>query len=82
MLLVTFVGSFLLYVRLFVVMGATWIMEGVSFVISPENNIHFFRIFDIWNALQGPIIFVSFIMKRRVWNFIVKWLVWRRIHFW
>lgn len=67
-----FVGSLMLYVRLFVVMGGAWIMEGVSFVISPENNNNFFRFFDIWNTLQGPIIFISFIMKRRVWTLIIK----------
>lgn len=62
----------MLFVRLFIVMGAAWIMEGLSFVISPENDIRFFTIFDFFNALQGPIIFLSFIMKRRVLLLMMK----------
>lgn len=59
-------NSLTLYVRLFIITGVTWIMEGVSFLISPENNDWFFRVFDVWNALQGLVIFISYIMKRRV----------------
>lgn len=60
------IDSLMLYVRLFVITGVTWFMEGLSFLISPENNDCFFRMFDIWNALQGLIIFLSYTMKRRV----------------
>lgn len=62
----------MLFVRLFIMMGVSWAFEGISFLISPENDNRLFTIFDIWNALQGPIIFLSFIMKRRVLLLITK----------
>lgn len=64
--------SLMIFVRLFIIMGASWFFEGISFLISPDNNTQFFTIFDIWNCLQGPIIFVSFIMRRRVLLLITK----------
>lgn len=62
--------SFTLYLRLFIVMGVTWSMEGVSFLISPESN--FFLLTDICNTIQGVLIFVLFVMKRRVLRLIKK----------
>lgn len=73
---VCLINSLSLYVRLFVITGVTWIMEGLSFLISPENNDWIFRFFDIWNALQGLIIFISYIMKRRVLILLQK----RQVH--
>lgn len=62
--------SFTLYLRLFIVMGVTWSMEGVSFLISPESN--FFLLTDTCNTIQGVLIFVLFVMKKRVLRLIKK----------
>lgn len=62
--------SFTLYLRLFIVMGVTWSMEGISFLISPESD--FFLLTDICNTIQGLLIFVLFVMKRRVLRLIKK----------
>lgn len=71
-LLLSFITfSLKIFVRLFIVMGVAWIFEGLSFLIDNDNDSHFFTIFDAWNALQGPIIFFSFIMRRRV-LFLIK----------
>lgn len=53
-------------------MGISWVFEGISFLISPDNDTQLFAVFDVWNCLQGPIIFVSFIMRRRVLLLISK----------
>lgn len=62
--------SFTMYLRLFIVMGVTWSMEGISFLISPENDL--FLLTDICNTSQGVLIFVLFVMKRRVLRLIKK----------
>lgn len=59
-------------VKLFIVMGITWICE----IISNYLNIFlphlleykFFLVFDIINCLQGVFIFALFIMKERVYK--------------
>ncbi|XP_051158320.1 G-protein coupled receptor Mth2-like [Leptopilina boulardi] len=59
-------------VKLFIVMGITWICE----IISNYLNIFvprlleykFFLVFDLINCLQGVFIFVLFIMKERVYK--------------
>ncbi|XP_055318309.1 G-protein coupled receptor Mth2-like isoform X2 [Sitodiplosis mosellana] len=62
--------NFTLYLRLFIVMGVTWSMEGLSFLISKES--YFFLLTDICNAIQGVLIFVLFVLKRRVLRLIKK----------
>lgn len=62
--------SSILFMRLFVIMGISWIMEGISFFISTDDKNCYFLIFDIWNTIQGVPLFILFIMKRRTWNLI------------
>lgn len=54
---------FFLYLRLFIVMGATWTMESISWIF--ENSVLFY-ITDILNCLQGFIIFILFVWKPKV----------------
>lgn len=69
-IIVSFSYSFTLYLRLFIVMGVTWSMEGISFLISKNSD--FFLLTDICNTIQGVLIFVLFVMKRRVLRLIKK----------
>lgn len=74
--------SFTLYLRLFIVMGVSWSMEIVSFLISAQSNV--FLLTDICNTIQGVLIFVLFVLKRRVLRLIKKRFVytscyWSRI---
>lgn len=62
--------SFVLFLRLFIVMGVVWIMESVSFLVE-SKSIYFF-VFDIWNCLQGVLIFIFMICKSRVFRLIKK----------
>ncbi|KAG8329488.1 hypothetical protein J6590_084766 [Homalodisca vitripennis] len=55
---------FNLYLKLFVVMGVTWVMELVSFVVGGSRVIWLAT--DICNALQGLLIFVMFVCKPRI----------------
>ena len=59
----------MLFLRLMIVFGLTWIFEGISF-IAPDHWI--FLCFDILNTLQGLIIFLLFVMKARVRKLIKK----------
>lgn len=69
--LMVFDFSFMLYFRLFMVAGVSWILEIIWFVV-PFNNTIFF-LGDLFNSLQGVFIFILFvIMKRRVLRLIKK----------
>ncbi|CAO1406462.1 unnamed protein product [Diamesa serratosioi] len=61
---------FFLYLRLFIVMGATWSMESVSWLF--ESSYVVFYISDILNCLQGFIIFMLFVWKPKVKSLILK----------
>ncbi|CAG9803976.1 unnamed protein product [Chironomus riparius] len=60
---------FFLYLRLFIVMGATWSMESISWVF--ENNIIFY-VSDFLNCVQGFIIFLLFVWKPKIKKLMVK----------
>lgn len=62
--------SFILFLRLFIVMGVTWSMEAISFLISRTSNV--FLLTDTCNTIQGVLIFVLFVLKRRVLRLIKK----------
>lgn len=64
--------KFFLYLRLFIVMGATWIMESISFLVKTP---YIFYVTDILNCLQGLLIFLFFVCKPNVKKLIVKRLV-------
>lgn len=51
-------------------MGVTWIMEGISYFASQGSP--YFLITDIWNCAQGVLIFVLFVLKRRILQLIRK----------
>ena len=51
-------------VKLFVVMGVTWVLELVSTFFPKEYAI--FYLSDTANALQGVMIFAIFVLKRKV----------------
>jgi len=64
-------------VKLFIVMGMSWIWEVVSFFLTkylPDKDWHhvFFYTTDIFNCLQGILIFILFIMKSRVYQALRK----------
>ncbi|KAF2357415.1 GPCR family 2 secretin-like [Trinorchestia longiramus] len=54
-----------LYVKLFVVMGVTWICEVISF---QEGTCEVWMVTDIINSLQGVFIFIIFVCKRTVFQ--------------
>ena len=60
---------FLVYVRLFVLMGFTWIFGFLS-AFTDEVAIDF--VFVILTSLQGVFLFVSFVCNKRVFNELKK----------
>ncbi|KAG5681897.1 hypothetical protein PVAND_011303 [Polypedilum vanderplanki] len=60
---------FFLYLRLFIIMGVTWITESISWVF--ENSIVFY-VSDFLNCIQGLIIFLLFVWKPKVKKLIVR----------
>ncbi|XP_023306030.2 G-protein coupled receptor Mth2 isoform X3 [Lucilia cuprina] len=59
--------KFGLFLRLFLVMGVTWSLEIVSYFVGvdkPWSKI--FYVADICNAIQGFLIFMLFVMKKKV----------------
>ncbi|KZC11292.1 G-protein coupled receptor Mth2, partial [Dufourea novaeangliae] len=53
----------LLYVKLILVMGVTWIFEVLSYANGPKNNVWIPT--DILNALQGLVIFLLLVATRK-----------------
>ncbi|XP_012275021.1 G-protein coupled receptor Mth2 [Orussus abietinus] len=65
--------KFIMNVKLFTVMGISWVLEVVSFHVNRyATNLQwkeeFFYIPDAFNCLQGLLIFVLFVMKRNVYQ--------------
>ena len=61
----------LLYVKLILVMGVTWIFEVLSYAYGSKNN--FWIPTDILNALQGLVIFLLLVaMRKRVRKLLAK----------
>ncbi|XP_073843050.1 G-protein coupled receptor Mth2-like [Musca autumnalis] len=56
-----------LLLRLFILMGITWFMDILSFCLRnyPEID-RFFILTDFCNAVQGVLIFILFVMRRKV----------------
>uniref|UniRef100_A0A1L8DK28 Putative g protein-coupled receptor n=1 Tax=Nyssomyia neivai TaxID=330878 RepID=A0A1L8DK28_9DIPT len=61
---------FSLYLRLFIVMGVTWTMEVISWLVDPKSWI--FYISDVCNCLQGFFIFMLFVWKPKIKQLIIK----------
>lgn len=60
--------SFRLYFRLFLVMGLSYSMAAISFLISSSST--FTEFTEVFLALQGVWIFLLFVLKRRVFHLI------------
>ncbi|KAK9293759.1 hypothetical protein QLX08_011371 [Tetragonisca angustula] len=62
--------KFIMNVKLFTVMGISWIAEIISSLLNRYTTLEykeeFFYVMDVINSLQGVFIFVLFVMKRRV----------------
>lgn len=61
--------KFILYLRLFIVMGVTWMMESVSFLFKTP---YIFYVTDVLNCLQGLLIFIFFVWKKKVRKLILR----------
>ncbi|XP_055702005.1 G-protein coupled receptor Mth2-like isoform X3 [Phlebotomus papatasi] len=61
---------FSLYLRLFIVMGVTWIMEAISWAVDPKSWV--FYVSDVCNCLQGFFIFMLFVWKPKIKQLIIK----------
>ncbi|XP_054276572.1 probable G-protein coupled receptor Mth-like 4 [Macrosteles quadrilineatus] len=55
---------FHLYLKLFIIMGINWVMELVSFFVGGPKSVWF--VTDLGNTLQGVLIFIIFVCKRRI----------------
>ena len=63
-------NRFSLYLRLFIVMGVTWLAEVISFALNlPEEYSY---VTDVLNSLHGFFIFFLFVWKPKVRKLIVK----------
>lgn len=61
-------ARFFLYLRLFIMMGVIWIIDLISFAMQDSFIVH---VLDIFNCLQGILIFFLFIWKPKVKNLLV-----------
>ncbi|XP_063222229.1 G-protein coupled receptor Mth2-like isoform X1 [Bacillus rossius redtenbacheri] len=61
---------FVLYLKLFVVMGVNWGMEVISFAAGGPQYIWY--ITDIGNTLQGVLIFLIFVWKEKIRRLLAK----------
>ncbi|XP_043288176.1 G-protein coupled receptor Mth2-like [Venturia canescens] len=64
---------FLMNVKLFIVMGVSWCPEMISAILNHYAatlawQTEFFYPFDVLNSLQGVVIFILFIFKRKVYR--------------
>ncbi|XP_017487930.1 PREDICTED: G-protein coupled receptor Mth2 isoform X1 [Rhagoletis zephyria] len=65
--------KFGLFLRLFIVMGVTWSMEILSYFVGADKGwAKIFYISDICNAIQGFLIFMLFVMKKKVKHLITN----------
>lgn len=65
--------KFGIFLRLFIVMGVTWSMETISYVIGQESEWNkIFYITDALNGIQGFLIFTLFVLKKKVKQHIIN----------
>lgn len=74
---ISFSDRFVMNVKLFVVMGMSWICEVVSFFLRKYlDHVHWNQVFfytsDVFNCLQGLLIFILFVLKTRVYQALRK----------
>jgi len=62
-----------LFLRLFLIMGITWLSELVSFFVGNDKEwSKLFYISDLANAMQAFLIFMLFVTKKKVKHFITN----------
>ncbi|KAL0115658.1 hypothetical protein PUN28_010880 [Cardiocondyla obscurior] len=65
--------EFKMYLKLFIVMGISWIMELISWSISIDLvPAAVWYLSDITNALQGVIIFIIFVCRKKIKYLLLK----------
>lgn len=81
----TFAYRFGMYVKLFIVMGVTWIIGIIMWLIHASNPLPM----SIWNInytidiLQGPVIFIIYVCKKKILRQLLKRFGWHhRDPFW
>ncbi|XP_017066430.1 probable G-protein coupled receptor Mth-like 10 isoform X2 [Drosophila eugracilis] len=68
-----------LFLRLFLIMGVTWLSELLSYFVGNEKEwSKLFYISDLANAMQGFLIFMLFVMKKKVKHLITNRLLEKR----
>ncbi|KAH0554195.1 probable G-protein coupled receptor Mth-like 10 [Cotesia glomerata] len=75
----------ILNIKLFVLMGISWIFEIISYVINhcaPDLScrVELFYAFDVFNCLRGLIIFLLFVLKNKVYIALMHRLGRRKIN--
>ncbi|XP_060865535.1 G-protein coupled receptor Mth2-like isoform X2 [Metopolophium dirhodum] len=63
---------FMLYLKLFIVMGVNWLAEIISWASGSNGFEKYWYVTDIGNSLQGVLIFLIFVCKKRVLNLLNK----------
>ncbi|XP_022161437.1 G-protein coupled receptor Mth2-like isoform X2 [Myzus persicae] len=63
---------FMLYLKLFIVMGVNWLAEIISWASGSNGSELVWYVTDIGNSLQGVLIFLIFVCKKRVLNLLNK----------
>ncbi|CAH2095968.1 unnamed protein product [Euphydryas editha] len=61
---------FLLYIKLFIVMGINWLLEVIS-ALYPKGD-YIWRFVDSYNVLIGLIVFIIFVCKRKILSLMKK----------
>ncbi|XP_037718374.1 G-protein coupled receptor Mth2 isoform X2 [Drosophila subpulchrella] len=65
--------KFGLFLRLFLIMGITWLSELISYFVGNDKEwSKLFYISDLANAMQGFLIFMLFVMKKKVKHLITN----------
>ncbi|XP_012262716.2 G-protein coupled receptor Mth2 [Athalia rosae] len=74
-------SKLILNVKLFVVMGISWVLEIVSYLLNHYMShlswkTEFFYVSDVVNCLQGLLIFMLFVLKKKVFYALRRKLGW------
>lgn len=71
---ITFSARFSLYFRLFIIMGATWIIEILSWAFLRQNDLisAILHVSDVLNCVQGILIFIMFVWTEKVKKMIAR----------
>ncbi|XP_055382136.1 probable G-protein coupled receptor Mth-like 10 isoform X3 [Condylostylus longicornis] len=62
---------FHIFLRLFVIMGVSWVAEIASYFVGQQYQ-HFFYVTDFFNVMQGLLIFILFVLKNDTKKLILK----------